>query len=533
VSTTPGEFKNVIDALRRALQGPVSTLAAGLIGAGGQFTVSLSPSSYSIPAGQAQTCPVTVTITSQNGWFGTVNLTEQDNFCTGTAQTFSQQTGIAVTPNAPGVATWTLAFLNNCPSGTYKGTVTASASATQYQSADLLVIVGWGQKQCQHNSDCGPGLECVNGVCYSPPLENPLGNCGGANNCSNCTNYTGICKLQNLGTPLCDSASCLCYCTEPDCSQHSDSECAAYGPCSVPINVNGHCRCSIPTVNQCDFVGIQCPSELDICVDTATGAVSGNSVNFGITNNSTINPTVSLRIIPINPIACPGFTGPTLSTSSVSLAPFGLSGYATTIGVSVVSTCATAGCYDYQIVATVSDPQNHNDVIQTLTCPLRICANTGPCFLVEVRCSSLSSDCGSSRPWGTYETNNAPGGCNSMTSCPATIAGCCPAGEYDARLVSKNGFSGNVTITITKGSSCAGDGSMPGVYLLTPANSPLQLNTAGHYGAGGVDLTRIAGVGGTSYQTGPVGSNNTVTGVSGTITASAIFYGRTYYLTCP
>lgn len=373
-----GEVKNVVDALRRALQGPASTLAAGTTTAGGSFTISLQPNSFTAPQGSANSYQSTIDVASQGGFNGLVTLTETDTLTAAGSSIGIPTNTVQVAPPSPsndGLVPLNVNVGASTPTGSYTVTVTGSSTInglTSTVTATLTVVVGSGGKKCVNNSDCGVGNVCSGGQCYTP-VDNTLIHTGPC-----VARDTSICSAET-GTAACTGPDGNCYCasTKAGCASQ---DCSKQGPCSAGTLLN-NCICGCT-----DCVGsgtpmtVSCPTEIDgfnIGVsNTATGS-------FVVTNNDPRDLNVTMSIVQAGtPCSCCSGAGPSLSTGGGYILNSGVS--QTTI-ITVPFTCTTLNqCYSYNLkinaqrgVNTMSGFKAIGGVVQTFTCPVKFCLK--PC----------------------------------------------------------------------------------------------------------------------------------------------------------
>lgn len=513
-------FKNIVDSLRRALQGPVGTLASGTPPSGNTFTLTLNPSTVNDPGGTFQG-RIAVTLTPSTGFSDLVTVADVNNFCSGTTTQFSF-TPVSVQGTTPTIVVYTINLPANCPAGYYTSTITGTGAVTGATSSALLEVTVNVQTQltCVNSSDCPPGDWCENGLCYAP-IDNMLigcaaGICGnpqkGICNTGSCR---ALCQAENQGPPITGPDGC-CYCSSSpaDCTgAAADQACRIKTgkQCSQGKLVNGLCVCTDCTssVN----VSIPCPADLNLCADTASNASnsvtvsvinSGGAANvaFAITSTATSNPCV---------------IGPTLSSSSVGFTGSGTG----SISIQAVNSCLTANCYVYLLTAIVTDPVSGN-VVQTLTCPINVCVKTG-CFVIETSCAGLCASC-----TGTCNSSSwSQGSTAAAGSCYCTIGDSVQesanntAAVFNVRARSIGSFTGTVTIVSTGGctasapTTCYSGAVCPSGSCVLTANGTCSLGAIGPTSVSccGYDYGFCG-----RYQTNATAS---VTATSGNLSASA------------
>lgn len=367
-STSPGETKNIVDALRRALQGPASQLAGGASSAFGSFSISLQPSTEQTPGGTAQTFQSTIDVSALNGFIGSVTLTETDTLTgPGFGSVGIPTSLVQVGPSSPtndGLVPLNVNVTANCPSGQYLVTVTGTATnngQTQIAQAVLTVTVGSGIQKCNSDSDCGAGGNCDNGQCISP-IDNLIIGCGtspcgsggiGTNPC-NTSRCRNLCSGEQAGLAPVWLAGC-CYCTSKtycsqNCPQYTAQCQAQWGPCSQAfcdaqnICVCTHCKSTTP-------ISVTCPSNMVACMDATTPTATIASGLFALTNTNPSNTYgITMSVVPTGPnCSCCG-GGPVLSTSGFYLTPTG----SQQVMVSVPVTCAKKQCYNWNLKISIT-----------------------------------------------------------------------------------------------------------------------------------------------------------------------------------
>lgn len=531
----PGEIKNIVDSLRRAMQGPASTLASGTPPSGNTFTLTLNPSTVNDPGGTFQS-RIAVTLTPSTGFSDQVTVADVNNFCSGTTTQFSFNP-VAVQGTTPTIVVYTINLPANCPAGYYRSTITGTGAVTGATASALLEVTVNVTTQigCVNNSDCPPGDWCINGQCYAP-IDNMLIGCG-AGICGNpqkgiCNTGScrALCQAENQGPPITGPDGC-CYCSSNvnDCTgPAADQACRIKTgkQCSQGKLVNGLCVCTDCTssVN----VSIPCPADLNLCADSTSNASnsvslsvtnSGGAANvaFAVTSTATSNPCV---------------IGPTLSSSTVGFTGSGTG----SISIQAVNSCLTANCYVYLLTAIVTDPVTGN-VVQTLTCPINVCVKTS-CFVIEVRCVN-SINCGGgcggvgcpSTAWGQGAgCNTGCGGCHCQNGDSVTSSGLCGDCLFSVRARSINGFSGTVNVSA---SNCGATQTCIGPYPYTVCPFPsCSLSANGTCDLGSIIPQTTIGIGWNQGLCGLSSASPTsiISGTSGSLTSVASANGACAYV---
>ena len=478
MSTTPGEIKNIVDSLRRALQGPASTLASGSLNVGNTFTLTLTPTNVNDPGGVAWTQQFQVTLTPAPGFSDSITCVDVNNFCGG-ATTGFQFNPVAILGTTAGVNVYTVNLPANCPAGSYTCTVTGTGALTGATSSAVLTVTVAANLLvgCSKNSDCQSGCTCLNGTCSCIIDNTPIG-CGstvatgvGANPCNTSRNVS-LCAGESQGAPFTDTSSGqnCCYCGPSNCNQ-----CAQYtpqcqiknGPCSVSqcqttaAGTGCYCTECTGSVN----VSVACPGNLNVL----SGAL--NSVYMPITNSGTGQANVSLSVTYSGGGVAPSCIvggGPVLQASSLSLAQYNTA----SVGISAVNSCSTAKCYSYMVKAVVTNIAGQT--LQTLTCPVSVCSQTSG-LLIQVNGGSGwgSSASGTSGPWQASCLGCT--GWSGSGNCLAVAAG----SSFSWQAVSIGGGSGTIPLSCSQGSASDCNGTNYGNCGAIPSSTGVGIFAAG------------------------------------------------------
>ena len=425
----PGETKNIVDALRRALQGPAAALAAGLP-PNVSLTVSVSPSTIQAPGGVANSYQSTVDVAATGGFTGAVNLTETDTFNALGTVGFSNAT-VNIVQSTDGITQLNVNITPSTASGTYTITVTGT-SGSLTASATVIVIVGTGSSKCVNNVDCpSAGDVCSGGNCYAP-VDGTIVHSGPC-----VSRDTSLCQAQT-GTGACTGVDGNCHCIDLSANCQKQ-DCSAKGPCSSGTLLN-NCMCGCSDCNNmANPISITCPTVITGCIDNSSPGASSLQGQITVKNNDSTNfYNVGMSIVPVGQNCAACGAGPSLSNSAYTI---NQSGSQTTF-ITIPLTATTSQSYNWGLSIYVANWRGQ--IVQTLSCPVTLNAITTSCFTLNVACN------------GTYPTLCSGYGVSGILwtgNCVPTFASA-PAWNYS--VTDHNGHTGGATVTCSPAGQCSG-----------------------------------------------------------------------------
>lgn len=529
--TQQGIDKNIIDAIRKALQLPIyETLSPTSTGTTPSFSLTATQSTFNVAALTAAAIQPAIHVVSVNGFQGTVVLTAVTNM--GTCSGVTATLGSASEDIDPSTDAYDILniVIGSCPVGNYTVVVTGTYG-TETETVTITINVNATVNLCPNgNSDCGGSGQCVGGICYYPNGQS----CTVDSDCAaGCKCISGSCYCPNQpkckkdsdcgANQVCLGGNCYAQCCDAD-----DNYCKSLnGPCSVckkvqdascgcrPIDQGGCWRC---TTGSCAQLTISCPAQQTVCSSTAPQTINNT---FSITNTTGEGYNVDIAIAEAPGTQCSCCTPPVITPSGYSIGPNATVNHTLSVG----SICAADACYDYIMTVTVKAPWT-NALIQTLSCTMKVCLTSGPCFVLEIQDYFLDG------AWGGSASSIAGyTGCALQFNPACGQPGCCSlAGLFNVRLRSLNGFVGTVHVTCS--SDCNGACGLAGDYSLS-AGQTRSLGTVAcacttSKNDPGCPYYHGSSACGTESCSGVV----TLTGTSGAITSTAVGFGTGYSAYC-